>query len=158
MGNVLSVITDRKLGREVGTADNIIDQYDPEIIAAQDYYPFGMQMPGREAPTTNTYRYGFNGKEEDDEVKGDGNSVDFGARMDDPRVGRWLSVDPHQSKYPNVSPYVFVINNPICAIDPDGKDVHIVIGDKPVGKTTIRLIGCQITLEQVEWVNSLKVL
>ncbi len=128
LGNVLSVITDRKLGVD-SDANGAIDKYSPEIIAAQDYYPFGMQMPGREAPVTNSYRYGFNGKEEDDEVKGDGNSVDFGARMDDPRVGRWLSVDPLQSKYPGISPYAYVANNPIHYIDPDGRLI-ILSGSK----------------------------
>jgi RHS repeat-associated protein len=40
------------------------------------------------------YRYGFNGMEKDDEVKGSGNSLDFGSRIYDARTGRWLSVDP----------------------------------------------------------------
>ncbi|MCU7549877.1 hypothetical protein OCK74_12165 [Chitinophagaceae bacterium LB-8] len=40
------------------------------------------------------YRYGFNGKENDNEVKGDGNSLDFGGRIYDPRLGRWHSTDP----------------------------------------------------------------
>ncbi len=104
----------------MGTADNIIDQYDPEIIAAQDYYPFGMQMPGREAPTTNGYRYCFNGKEEDDEVKGDGNQQDYGMRIYDPRAGRFLSVDPLARKFPWWTPYQFAGNMPIRYVDLDG--------------------------------------
>ena len=40
-----------------------------------------------------SYRFGFNGKENDNEVKGAGNSVDFGARIYDSRLGRWMSVD-----------------------------------------------------------------
>ncbi|MFA6925213.1 MAG: RHS repeat-associated core domain-containing protein, partial [Bacteroidales bacterium] len=58
-----------------------------------DYYPFGMLMPGRNFNTT-TYRHGFNGKEKDDELKGSGNSYDYGMRIYDPRLGRFLSVDP----------------------------------------------------------------
>jgi RHS repeat-associated protein len=72
------------------------------------------------------YRYGFNNMEKDDEVKGKGNSYDFGARMYDSRLGRWLSRDAHFSKYPGFSPYNFVTNTPLNAIDPDGNDVIIL--------------------------------
>ncbi len=67
------------------------------------------------------YRYGFNGKENDNEVKGEGNSLDFGARVYDPRIGRWLSVDPLSSKFPNETPYSFAACNPIRLIDADGR-------------------------------------
>ncbi|HLV41309.1 MAG TPA: RHS repeat-associated core domain-containing protein [Brumimicrobium sp.] len=67
------------------------------------------------------YRYGFNSMERDDEVKGQGNSYDFGARMYDPRVGRWLSVDPKAALLPSYSPYAYALNNPIIMIDPDGQ-------------------------------------
>jgi RHS repeat-associated protein len=48
-------------------------------------------------------RYGFNGMEKDDNVKGEGNSYDFGARIYDPRVGRWLSMDAKSKDYPHSS-------------------------------------------------------
>jgi len=60
----------------------------PSVLSFNDYYPFGMLMPGRHA-NTDRYRYGFNGKEKDDEIKGIGNSVDFGARMYDTRLASW---------------------------------------------------------------------
>jgi RHS repeat-associated protein len=94
---------------------------------AFDYYPFGMLMPGRSYSST-AYKYGFNGKEKDDEVKGSGNSLDFGARMYDSRLGRWLSIDQLAKQYPFVSPYIFVLNTPIQAKDPDGKRVYFVGG------------------------------
>ena len=53
---------------------------------------------------SNSYRYGFNGMEKDDEVKGSGNSYDFGARMYDSRLGRWLSIDALSHVYVDVSP------------------------------------------------------
>jgi RHS repeat-associated protein len=71
------------------------------------------------------YRRGFNGMEKDDEVKGGGNSYDFGARMYDSRVGRWLTIDPLAANYPDVSPYLNVANNPLFFKDPDGKRIFI---------------------------------
>jgi len=59
----------------------------------------------------------------DDEVKGPGNSYDFGARIFDPGVGRWLSIDPLAKMYPGLSPYNFGGNNPIFYIDPDGREI-----------------------------------
>jgi RHS repeat-associated protein len=66
------------------------------------------------------YRYGFNGKENDNEVKGSGNQQDYGMRIYDPRLGRFLSVDPLAVSYPWYTPYQFAGNMPIEAIDLDG--------------------------------------
>ena len=85
-----------------------------------DYYPFGMQMPGRKFNAAGSYRYGFNGKEKDNEISGEGNSYDFGARILDPRLGRWLSVDPLASKFAWQTPYSSMDGNPIYRIDPTG--------------------------------------
>jgi RHS repeat-associated protein len=74
------------------------------------------------------YRYGFNGKEEDDEVKGDGNQQDYGMRIYDPRLGRFLSVDPISKKYPELTPYQFASNTPIMGIDLDGLELYTSTG------------------------------
>lgn len=68
----------------------------------------------------NRYRYGFNGMEKDDEVKGSGNSYTTEFRQYDSRLGRWLSIDPMMSKYPHQSPYAAYNNNPVYFIDPYG--------------------------------------
>ncbi len=84
-------------------------------------------MPGRKYTSADGYRYGFNGMENDDEVnKGSGNSIDFGARMYDPRIGRWFAVDPLAAKFPAYTPYSFVNNMPIWALDPDGRDIIVL--------------------------------
>jgi len=75
-----------------------------------------MQMPGR-VFNGGGYRYGFNGKENDNEVKGSDNQVAFEARIYDPRVGLFLSCDPLERTYPWQSTYVFAHNNPIKLID-----------------------------------------
>jgi len=76
-------------------------------------------MPGRDY-TSDNYRYGFNGMEKDDKIKGNGNSLDFGARIYDSRLGRWLSVDVERNKGPQYSSYIYSFNNPILFVDPDG--------------------------------------
>ena len=75
-------------------------------------------MPGRKL--SGGYRYGFNGKENDNEVKGEGNQQDYGMRIYDGRIGKFLSVDPITSSYPMLTPYQFSSNRPIDGIDLDG--------------------------------------
>jgi RHS repeat-associated protein len=82
------------------------------------YYPFGMQMPGRGFTSGDGYRYGFNGMERDDEVKGSGNQYTTEFRGYDPRLGKWLSTDP--VTHPHFSPYSAFDNNPVYWVDPNG--------------------------------------
>ncbi len=77
-------------------------------------------MPGRKFSSANQYRYGFNGKENDNDVKSEGNQQDYGMRIYDTRLGRFLSVDPLTPKYPELTPYQFASNRPIDGIDQDG--------------------------------------
>ena len=79
-----------------------------------------MLQPGRKYSAANGYRYGFNGKENDKEINE--GALDFGARIYDSRLGRWLSVDPKTSKYPMWSPFSAAANDPINNTDPDGKE------------------------------------
>jgi RHS repeat-associated protein len=72
--------------------------------------------------SSDKYRYGFNGKEKDDEIKGAGNQQDYGMRIYDPRLGKFLSVDPLTRKFPNLTPYQFASNRPIDGIDMDGME------------------------------------
>ena len=92
------------------------------ILGGMDYYPFGMVMPGRSYTAGTGYRYGFNGKENDDEVKGNGKQQDYGMRVYDTRIARFLSVDPLSRKFPMLTPYQFASNTPIQSIDLDGNE------------------------------------
>ncbi len=105
-----------------------------------DYYPFGSQMVGRSF-SSNQYRYGFNGYEKDDEVKGSGNSLDFGARIYDSRLGRWLTVDPQFRKQPGWTPYKAFLDNPIFYVDPAGETEYstVIRINKKTGKTTLEV-------------------
>jgi RHS repeat-associated protein len=69
---------------------------------------------------TVVYRYSFNGQEKDDEINGNRNTLDFGARIYDSRLGRWLALDQLFPMYCGVSGYNFVHNNPIRNIDIQG--------------------------------------
>lgn len=85
------------------------------------------------------YRYGFNGKEKDDELKGQGNSYDFGARIYDPRIGRWFKMDNQFYKQSGWSPYKAFNDNPILFVDPDGNTEYSIttIVDHKNKKTTV---------------------
>lgn len=83
------------------------------------YYPFG-GIYGDASTNLGVQSFKFNGKELDG--KHGLNLYDYGARMYDPVVASWTSVDPLCEKYYNISPYVYCGNNPVNIIDPDGKD------------------------------------
>jgi hypothetical protein len=87
--NVRAVIGDRL---EEKTDEDGQTAYAPELLSATDYFPFGMQMPGRVFVDGEGYRYGFNGMEKENAVNEDG--YDFGARLYNSWNGRWLAVDP----------------------------------------------------------------
>ena len=94
----------------------------------KSYYPFGGVMPGRSyvAENEGVYRFGFNGKEKDIEGMGGGGSTyDYGFRIYNPQIGRFLSVDPLTKSYPMLSTYQFASNTPIWAIDLDGLEAAI---------------------------------
>tara|TARA_R110000782_G_scaffold270485_1_gene371932 strand:- start:608 stop:13822 length:13215 start_codon:yes stop_codon:yes gene_type:complete len=76
------------------------------------------------------YRYGFNGHEKINKVQGASNVVDMGDRWLDVRLGRTPKPDVKANLYPGLSPYAYVANMPIIAIDQDGEKIYIVGGRK----------------------------
>ncbi|HEX2683931.1 MAG TPA: RHS repeat-associated core domain-containing protein, partial [Ferruginibacter sp.] len=78
------------------------------------------QLPG-------DYRFGFNGQEKLNEMYGTGNAYSFEYRIHDPRVGRFMTVDPLFRSYPHNSPYAFAENKPINGIDVEGKEHELRI-------------------------------
>ena len=83
-----------------------------------------MLMPKRSYSAAGSYRYGFNGKENDNDVKGLGNQFDYGFRIYDSRVGRFLSVDPLFKGFPWYTPYQYAGNRPTKSIDLDGLEEY----------------------------------
>jgi hypothetical protein len=129
LGNVLVTISDKKIGVNDGTydvggvklnstPDDKIDYYTADVVTANDYYPFGMLMPGRKFDVGTSYRYGFNGQEKSNEIKGEGNSYTAEYWEYDPRIGRRWNIDPVVKTYE--SSYATFSNNPIWHIDSKG--------------------------------------
>ncbi|HTE13351.1 MAG TPA: deaminase domain-containing protein, partial [Chitinophagaceae bacterium] len=133
LGNVLVTISDKKMGHDAG--NGTIDYYKANVVTANDYTPFGMQMAGRIFKASSTYRYGFNGKENDNEVKGEGNQQDYGLRIYDPRLGRFLSKDPLTMSFPWYTPYQFAGNSPLANIDLDGGEPKPATNGASEGET-----------------------
>ncbi|MFH6996045.1 RHS repeat-associated core domain-containing protein [Flavobacterium sp. FlaQc-48] len=93
--------------------------YCPDVLSYSDYYPFGMQVPTRHGQS-DSYRYGFQGQEKDDELKGEGNSLNYTFRIHDPRIGRFFAIDPLTKKYPWYTPYSFSGNKVIQFVELEG--------------------------------------
>ena len=75
-----------------------------------------------------SYRYGFQNQEKDDEIKGSGNSVNYKYRMHDPRVGRFFAVDPLFKKYPHNGTYNFSENRVMDGVELEGLEVFLLNG------------------------------
>jgi RHS repeat-associated protein len=91
-----------------------------------DYLPFGQVLPNRHG-NDNQYRYGFQGQERDDELKGDGNSLNYEFRMHDPRIGRFFALDPLSFKFPHNSPYAFSENRVIDCVELEGMEANCIV-------------------------------
>lgn len=115
-----------------------------DVLSYSDYYPFGMAMSGRNA-NAGEYKYGYQGSEKDEELKDGGNSYTTYYRAHDPRLGRWLSLDPVFQ--PWQSPYNSMDNNPVFYND--------VLGDKvKVGKKKEEKEKVEVPKEVREMVKS----
>ncbi len=120
LGNVRLSYTDNN---NDGSADS------SEIIEENNYYPFGGSHRGYNNVVNGVhYPYGFNGKEENDELGL--NWLDYGARNYDKWLGRWMNIDPLADKYHSISTYSYVANNPLYFKDPDGERIWIYYQDR----------------------------
>lgn len=113
-------------------------RYAAEMTSYADYSPYGTLLGGRHGDD-DTYRYGFQGQERDDEIKGAGNSYNYEYRMHDPRIGRFFATDPLEAKYPYNSPYAFSENRVIDGVELEGLEVELVNGQN--GKKEANWVG-----------------
>jgi RHS repeat-associated protein len=89
------------------------------VVSYDDYDGWGMILEGRSAVNGDGRpRFKFTGKERDTESKYDY----FGARLYDGRIARFMQMDPQLTRYPNLTPFCYVANNPLGFVDPTGMD------------------------------------
>jgi RHS repeat-associated protein len=105
-----------------------------------------MLLPNRHEAESQ-YRYGYQGSEKDNEIKGSGNTYTTHFRQLDPRVGRWLSIDPKSTAFEG--PYLAMENNPIFYNDPLGDTIVIDLhspNDNPnlYSKVALNLVQKQV--------------
>lgn len=124
IGNIRSIVNDVKLPLTFN-GGGFPQTFEADIEVANSYYPFGYTLPGKTFSSKH-YRYGFQGQETDDEVKGEGNSVNFKYRMHDPRLGRFLSIDPLFASFPWNSPYAFSENRVVDGFELEGLEVTLI--------------------------------
>ena len=88
------------------------------LVQQNRYYPFGLPTAETGNSEQDKQPYKYNGKELD---RTNGlNWYDYGARMYDPALCRFLTMDPLAEKYYGISPYAYCGNNPVRFVDPDG--------------------------------------
>ncbi|MBL0910918.1 MAG: hypothetical protein IBJ09_00990 [Bacteroidia bacterium] len=105
MPNIRIQMRNGTYGTKTFRLDNILLSTTSEVLVADN---------------SGEYRYGYQGQERDDEMKGAGNSLNYEYRMHDPRIGRFFTVDPLTAKYPYNSPYAFSENKVIHMVELEG--------------------------------------
>jgi len=117
LGSVLATVSDRKLPVESTSTPGTVAYYLADVTSATDMYSGGMQMPGRSF-NSNSYRYGHNTQEKDDEIFNGAYTAEFW-EYDARTLRRW-NTDPVVKAWE--SPYATFNGNPILIGDPKGLD------------------------------------
>ena len=126
------------------------------IRNTSDYSPFGVELDGRTV-SLEGYRFGFQNQEKDDEIKGEGNSINYTFRMHDPRLGRFLSVDPIAPNYPYNSSYAFSENRVNDGVDLEGLEFFYSADGKFLGvikgSSEVRVVNAEEIKSVEKWIN-----
>ena len=165
-----------ELSNHLGNATTVFEEYTssyqegsgqgeftaPVLTSFREYLPFGLGLE-RGPGGGSGYRFGFNGKELDDNQEwGQGTTnYDYGFRIYNPAIARFLSVDPLSPDYPWYTPYQFAGNTPIQAVDIDGLEPGYSYSPTAIGfggdfnsgfTTDHQAMANQRARETVDWI------
>ncbi len=135
-------------------SSSFITNLDGEVVQHIEYVPFGEVFIEERNNVWNT-PYLFNAKEIDEET----GMYYYGARYYDPRLSLWMSTDPKEEKYPEVSSYCYTVANPLKFTDPTGMEINmnsLVLSDETLGYSTTQSVindlipqtGLQLSLDE----------
>ncbi|MGQ9779218.1 MAG: RHS repeat-associated core domain-containing protein [Bacillota bacterium] len=88
------------------------------VVWRGDYAPFGEKIKGEVEAGVFVDTHGFTGKDWDEDV----GLYYFNARWYEPEIGRFLQEDPKRDSF---NWYVYVNNNPLIFVDPDGLEIIV---------------------------------
>ena len=108
----------RKGGQALGSSNYLSDVLG-EAYQHVEYLPWGETFLEERNTQTDRNTYLYTGKELDIMT----GLYYYEQRYFDPKRSIFLSVDQLEEKYPSISSYAYVANNPIKYIDPDGNEV-----------------------------------
>lgn len=109
---------------------------DGEVLERNDYYPFGSRW---DDGLLSDNRYRYNGNEAQAFLNNP--YLDYGARQYDSDGAVWLGTDQLSELYYHIGSYAYCANNPINAIDADGRLIIFVGGFEPNRSVTSAIIG-----------------
>ena len=133
--------------------DDFRIEHDSYIVSSQDYYAFGAVHNAEKRSVGLNNKHQYQGKEWQADL-GLG-LLNFHARQYDPYLGRFTSTDPMAHSYASASPYAGMLNNPVCIIDPDGREpitlaTAIIVGGI-IGAYTGGAIANDGELNPLQW-------
>lgn len=123
-GYVVVFVDNNSIGTDVWFDNVQVSHYNGEVLEENHYYPFGLTLSEtNNNPALPNQPFKYNGKELEKSFGLE--TYEYGARQYDPQIGRWKGIDPLADKYFGISPFVYVANNPVKYVDPDGRRVEI---------------------------------
>ena len=114
----------------LGSVRAITNASTGNVVETSDFLPFGTRWSQTSGSSSSTLtdasnRWRYSGKEEQKTLNSSLPLIDYGARMYDPTIARWLSVDPMAEKYYPLSPYVYCANNSVSIVDYHGDSLWV---------------------------------